>query len=75
MAKGTRRDTLSPMYIFLSALAVLFLILGFVGFALGGLPTLVFWILAGVCLAGAWKMRSDRQRRHENRNLEPGARV
>jgi uncharacterized membrane protein YbaN (DUF454 family) len=63
------------MYIFLSALAVLFLILGFVGFALGGLPTLVFWILAGVCLAGAWKMRSGRQRRHENRNLEPGTRV
>jgi len=34
MAKTTRRDILSSMYIVLSALAVLFLILGFVGFAL-----------------------------------------
>ena len=71
MAKQRFQYNLSSMYIFLSALAVLFLILGFVGFALGGLPTLVFWILAGACIAGAWKMRSDRQRRHENRNLGP----
>ncbi len=70
MAKQMNADTLLRMHFILSALAVLFLILGFVGFALGGLPTLIFWILAGVCIAGAWKVRLDRQRRHENRNIE-----
>lgn len=60
------------MHLFLAALAVLFLILGFSGFALGGLPTIVFWFLAAICLVGAWKMRTDRQRRRENPNL-PGA--
>lgn len=53
------------MHFFLAALALLFLILGFTGFAFGGLPTIVFWFLAAVCLVGAWKMRSDRQRRRE----------
>ena len=57
------------MHIFLAALAVLFLVLGFTGFALGGLPTIVFWFLAAVCLLGAWKLRTDRQRRRENSNL------
>jgi uncharacterized membrane protein YbaN (DUF454 family) len=54
------------MHFFLAALALLFVILGFTGFALGGLPTILFWFLAAVCLVGAWKMRSDRQRRREN---------
>jgi uncharacterized membrane protein YbaN (DUF454 family) len=57
------------MHIFLAALAVLFIVLGFGGFALGGLPTIVFWILAAICMVGAWKLRSDRQRRREDRNL------
>jgi uncharacterized membrane protein YbaN (DUF454 family) len=55
------------MHIFLAALAVLFVVLGFSGFALGGLPTILFWFLAAVCLVGAWKLRSDRQRRRETR--------
>ena len=62
------------MQFFLAALAALFVILGFIGFAAGGVPTVIFWALAGVCVAGAWKIRSDRQRRHEQRNLEPRAR-
>jgi hypothetical protein len=57
------------MHLFLAALAVGFIILGFAGFALGGIPTIVFWILAALCLIGAWKMRSDRQRRRENRGI------
>ena len=57
------------MHLFLAALAVLFIVLGFTGFALGGLPTIVFWFLAAICFVGAWKLRTDRQRRRENRNL------
>jgi uncharacterized membrane protein YbaN (DUF454 family) len=62
------------MHLFLAALAVLFVILGFAGFGLGGIPTIVFWILAALCVIGAWKMRSDRQRAREDRNLGRGAR-
>ena len=51
------------MHLFLAALAVLFVILGFTGFALGGLPTIIFWFLAGVCMFGAWKARITRRRR------------
>ena len=61
------------MHLFLAALAVLFIILGFSGFALGGLPTIVFWILAALCLLGAWKARSNRQRARENRAMPPPA--
>lgn len=61
------------MHLFLGALALLFIVLGFAGFGFGGIPTIVFWVLAALCLIGAWKMRSDRQRRREDRNL-PGAR-
>lgn len=57
------------MHIFLSALALLFVALGFVGFGMGGFPTIVFWILAAFCIMGAWKMRSDRQRRREDRAM------
>lgn len=59
------------MHLFLAALAVLFIILGFSGFALGGLPTMVFWILAAICLLGAWKARSLRQRRRESGAVPP----
>lgn len=58
-----------PMQLFLAALAVLFVILGFAGFGLGGLPTILFWVLAAFCLVGAWKLRSDRQRRREDRAM------
>lgn len=61
------------MHIALFALALLFVILGFTGFALGGLPTIVFWFLAAVCLVGGWKLRSDRQRNRENRAMGPRA--
>ena len=59
------------MHLLLAALAVLFVILGFTGFAFGGLPTIVFWFLAAICLVGAWKLRSDRQRRREASNAPP----
>lgn len=62
------------MHLFLFALAVLFIVLGFAGFGLGGIPTIVFWILAALCVVGGWKMRSDRQRRRENRAVGPGPR-
>jgi hypothetical protein len=55
------------MHLFLAALALLFIILGFAGFGFGGFPTIIFWFLAAVCIVGAWKLRSDRQRRRENR--------
>lgn len=59
------------MHLILAALAVLFVILGFTGFALGGLPTIVFWFLAALCVFGAWKLRSNRQRRREDRVVPP----
>jgi len=40
------------MHLFMAALAILFIVLGFSGFALGGLPTIVFWFLAAVCFTG-----------------------
>ena len=57
------------MHLVLVALTVLFAILGFTGFALGGLPTLAFWVLAALCLFGAWKLRPSRQRRREDRAM------
>jgi hypothetical protein len=63
----------SIMHLFLAALAVFFVVLGFTGFALGGLPTIVFWFLAAVCLGGAWKARSNRQRQRESRATRPPA--
>jgi flagellar biosynthesis component FlhA len=57
------------MLLFLSVLAALFIILGFVGFGFGGLPTIIFWFLAALCIAGAWKVRSGRQRRREDRAM------
>jgi uncharacterized membrane protein YbaN (DUF454 family) len=62
------------MPIFLAALALLFVFLGFLGFGLGGLPTIIFWVLAAFCIFGAWKLRSDRQRRREDRTMGPGPR-
>jgi uncharacterized membrane protein YbaN (DUF454 family) len=61
------------MHLFLAALAVLFVILGFTGFALGGLPIFVFWFLAAICLVGAWKARSNRQREREHQAMPPPA--
>lgn len=66
------RNSSTATHLFLFALAGLFIILGFVGFGLGGIPTIVFWILAALCVIGGWKMRSNRQRIRENRNLGPG---
>ena len=59
------------MQFLFAALAILFVVLGFSGFALGGLPTILFWFLAAVCLVAAWKARSNRQRRRENRAMGP----
>jgi uncharacterized membrane protein YbaN (DUF454 family) len=71
MANAQRCSSFTIMHLFLAALAVLFVVLGFSGFALGGLPTIVFWFLAAVCLVGAWKLRSTRQRAREDRAVPP----
>jgi hypothetical protein len=57
------------MHLFLSALAVVFVIGGFVGFAYGGLPTIASWILAALCIIGAWKLRPRRVRDREDQML------
>jgi hypothetical protein len=46
----------------LAALAVILAIGGFVGFAYGGLPTLVCWALAALCIYGGWRLRRARGR-------------
>ncbi len=48
------------MHVVLVILAVIFAILGFVGFAYGGIPTIVFWVLAGLCIAGGWTLQRSR---------------
>ena len=57
------------MHLFLAALAVAFIIAGFFGFAAGGIPTIVFWVLAGVCVFAAWKTRLLHQRVREDRAM------
>ena len=57
------------MHLLLAALAVLFVILGFVGFGLGGLPTILFWGLAALCVIAAWKSRPISQRVREDRKM------
>jgi len=42
------------MYIIFGILAIVFIILGFVGF-IGGIPLLVFWGLAALCIFGVIK--------------------
>jgi hypothetical protein len=59
------------MHLVLALLAVVLVILGFVGFAFGGLPTVVCWVLAALCIGGAWKLRPAGQRRRENRMMGP----
>lgn len=61
------------MHLVLAILAILFVIAGFVGFAAGAIPTLVFWILAGLCIIGAWRWRPASQRRREERLSGPPA--
>jgi len=77
MADRVARHTLQQipfnMHLVFAALAVLFVILGFTGFALGGLPTILFWFLAAVCVVAAWRARSTRQRRREGRAMGPPA--
>lgn len=55
------------MHLILSALAVAFVIAGFVGFAYGGLPTIIAWALAAFCIIGAWKLRPAHVRMREDR--------
>jgi cytochrome c oxidase subunit IV len=62
------------MHVALTIFAVLFVIAGFVGFAYGGLPTLLFWALAALCVAAGWKLRPAAQRRREQRLSGPAAR-
>jgi Flp pilus assembly protein TadB len=70
-AAGQRAKFTAIMHLFLAALAVLFIVLGFTGFALGGLPAILFWFLAALCLLGAWTARSNRQRQREDRAMRP----
>jgi hypothetical protein len=60
-----------PMQILFAALALVFLVISFTGFALGGLPTIFFWFLAALCIGAAWSMRSRRQRVREDQNQAP----
>ncbi|HVS51064.1 MAG TPA: hypothetical protein VHD62_01820 [Opitutaceae bacterium] len=55
------------MHLILSVLAVALVIAGFVGFAYGGLPTIVAWVLAALCIVGAWKLRPAHVRVREDR--------
>jgi hypothetical protein len=48
------------MHLALAVFAVVFVILGFAGFAAGGIPTIVFWGLAALCVVGAWRSRPKR---------------
>lgn len=57
------------MHLFFAILAVACVILGFVGFGLGGIPTIVFWIFAALCIIAAWKSRPPRQRAREDRKM------
>jgi hypothetical protein len=57
------------MHLLFAVLAVVCTILGFVGFGLGGVPTIVFWALAAGFIVAAWKSRPDRQRAREDREL------
>jgi hypothetical protein len=59
------------MHLFLAALAVLFVVLSFAGFGLGGLPTIICWGLAALCIFAAWKLRPERQRHREDRMMGP----
>lgn len=62
------------MHLFLAALALILVILGFVGFGLGGLPTLIAWVLAGLCVYGAYKLRPAKQRVREDRAMKRDSR-
>lgn len=57
------------MHLVLAVFAIAFVIAGFIGFAAGGIPTIVFWLLAGLCVFGAWRLRPQRQRIREDRSL------
>lgn len=61
------------MHAILTVLAVLLVIAGFAGFFLGVVPTIVAWVLAALCIIGAWKSRPDSQRRREQRLSGPPA--
>jgi hypothetical protein len=58
------------MHLLVASLAVVFLIAGFVGFAAGGLPTIVLWFLAAACVVLSWKMRPPSQGAPEERASE-----
>ncbi|HVU36359.1 MAG TPA: hypothetical protein VHE61_23175 [Opitutaceae bacterium] len=45
------------MQTILGVLAALLILVGFVGFYFGMLPTFIVWVLAGFCLYGAWRLR------------------
>ncbi len=55
------------MHLVLAVLAIVLVLVGFVGFAMGVIPTIVAWVLAALCILGAWKLRPAAQRRREQR--------
>jgi hypothetical protein len=57
------------MHLLFAALALGCIVLGFVGFGLGGIPTIVFWILAALLIAAAWKARPLRQKHREDQAM------
>ena len=61
------------MHMIFAVLSVLFVIAGFVGLFFGVVPTIVCWILAGVCIGVGWRARPVAQRRREDRLAGPHA--
>lgn len=55
------------MHLVLMVIAVVCVLGGFVGLALGVIPTIILWTLAALCILGAWKTRPASQRRREDR--------
>lgn len=46
------------MQTILAVVAVILVLAGFVGLFFGVIPTVVAWVLAGFCIAIAWRLRS-----------------
>lgn len=56
------------MQTILAVLAVILVLAGFVGFFFGVVPTIIAWVLAGLCVIGAWKARPSVSR-EDDRHL------
>lgn len=55
------------MHLVLFVFATVCIIGGFFGLAMGAIPTIILWALAGLLIFGGWKARPNRLRRREDR--------